>query len=263
MKNLIKSEIRKLAYTRSFWWLIVGATALSALSAAASPYAISTVSDKTNNMLADANLVDSLYGKAVGGYLFVVILGVLIMAGEFRHGTAVATFLAAPKRVSVLLAKIITASLAGITMMFISTGVGLAAAKIALDFYPDSAAPHWEVFLNLTAVAFVSGIVLSLFGVAVGTLIRNQQIATLSVVIWMNVIERLITVFWADLGKWLPTGALTGMMALDLHFSSRKIGLSLNTADYLEPWAATLVLAGYGVVFSAIAIATSLRRDID
>lgn len=262
MNHLIKSEIRKLVYTRSFWFLILGAAALSALSSAASPYAMSRIAT-SKVMFGNANLIDSLYSKAVGGYLFVVILGVLVMAGEFRHGTAVATFLTAPKRASVLIAKIITASLAGVLTMVVSIAVGVLAAKIALSFYPEAVAPHWEVFLNLAAVAVVSGVVLSLFGVAIGTLIRNQMVAVVSVIIWMNIIERLITVFLPDWGKWLPTGALTGMMALDLHFTSNRIGLNLNTTDYLDPWSATAVLVGYGVAFAAIAIATSLRRDID
>ena len=37
----------------------------------------------------------------------------------------------------------------------------------------------------------------------------------------------------------------------------------LSTADLLDPLSGTLLLLGYGAVFAAVAIATSLRRDID
>jgi ABC-2 type transport system permease protein len=49
------------------------------------------------------------------------------------------------------------------------------------------------------------------------------------------------------------------MMALDIQ--SPELGF--DTANYLPPLSATLVLLGYGVVFGAVAITTSLRRDIE
>jgi hypothetical protein len=39
--------------------------------------------------------------------------------------------------------------------------------------------------------------------------------------------------------------------------------LGINTADYLDPIQATLVLLGYGAVFALISLVTSMRRDID
>jgi hypothetical protein len=48
---------------------------------------------------------------------------------------------------------------------------------------------------------------------------------------------------------------------LALEFESEAIGVS--TADYLSPGVSALVLLGYGAAFAAVALFTSMRRDID
>ena len=85
------------------------------------------------NGLADPQMVSGMYAKAVGGYLIAVIIGVLAMAGEFRNGTAVATFLAAPRRLAVLAAKLVVAAGAGVVTMIVSTAAGVAAFDLQAD----------------------------------------------------------------------------------------------------------------------------------
>jgi hypothetical protein len=48
---------------------------------------------------------------------------------------------------------------------------------------------------------------------------------------------------------------------LAIEFESAAIGV--DTADYLSPGIATLVLLGYGATFALVALITSMRRDID
>ena len=64
---------------------------------------------------------------------------------------------------------------------------------------------------------------------------------------------------WPDAGKFLPSGLITAMLSLDI--SAPELGF--DTTGYLPALTATLVLLGYGAVFAFVAIATSLRRDID
>jgi hypothetical protein len=77
--------------------------------------------------------------------------------------------------------------------------------------------------------------------------------------VWLFVLEPIVLLVFADTGKWLPTGAITGMLALE--FESEALGVS--TAGYLSPGLSALVLLGYGAVFTIIALITSMRRDID
>jgi hypothetical protein len=101
--------------------------------------------------------------------------------------------------------------------------------------------------------------VLGVVGVAIGSLIRNQLIAIVSTLVWLFVVEPIILLLFVDAGKWLPTGAITGMLAIE--FQSAALGV--DTADYLSPAIATLVLLGYGAIFALVALITSMRRDID
>ena len=262
--NLVKSEFLKVLYARTYRWLVVGAVALAVLSSVASPYAVHALANETTlSQLNDPQMVSGMYAKAVGGYLIVVVMGVLLMAGEFRHHTSVATFLAAPRRASVLIAKLVVSVGVGIATMIISTGLGVVACAATLQMFPEAVAPAPGTFSHLAVIAVVTGAVLAAIGVAVGTLIRNQATAVSLVFVWMYLVERLLVLFWPTGGKYLPTGLITGMMALHLEGSDKATGLGLNTADYLSATPATFLLLGYGAVFAVLAIVTSLRRDID
>ena len=113
--------------------------------------------------------------------------------------------------------------------------------------------------MNLSLAALLSGAVLAIVGVAIGSLIRNQLIAIVSTLVWLFIVEPIILLLFVDAGKWLPTGAITGMLAIE--FESVAIGV--DTSDYLTPGVATLVLLAYGAIFSIVALVTSMRRDID
>jgi ABC-type transport system involved in multi-copper enzyme maturation permease subunit len=257
--NLIRAEFRKLRFSSSTYWLTLASIFLAVLSTVITPIVIDQDETGVFGSLQDTAMVDGVYGNAISSYIFAIILGVLIMAGEFRHGTAAATFLASPKRSRVLMAKLFVAAIAGALMQLISVVIALAAAWYTLTFFEDVAEPSQNVFLNISLAALLAGAVLGLVGVAIGSLIRNQLIAIVSTLVWLFVIEPIVLLLFVDAGKWLPTGAITGMLALE--FESEALGV--NTADYLQPPLAALVLLGYGAVFTALALVSSMRRDID
>jgi hypothetical protein len=141
----------------------------------------------------------------------------------------------------------------------ISAGIAVAAGWYTLSFFEDVAEPTEAVFLNLSLAALLSGAVLGVVGVAIGSLIRNQLVAIVSTLVWLFVVEPIILLLYVDAGKWLPTGAITGMLSID--FQSAALGV--DTTDYLSPGIATLVLLGYGALCALVALITSMRRDID
>lgn len=257
--NLLKSEFRKLVYARSTYGLLLASIALASLSAGVSPYVLNRVKSMGFGGLSQPAIIDTVYGKAASAYLFAIILGVIMMAGEFRQGTAVATYLAAPKRSQVFLAKIATAAIAGAAFQLVSATLGILTARIALSFYPEAAAPSDTALLDTLLAALISGAVLAVVGVAVGALLRSQIIGIVSVMIWLNLIEPIMLLVFPDGAKWWATGAISGM--LNLHVSSNR--LNLSTENYLEPWQASLLLLGYGAAFAAIALFTTMRRDVD
>lgn len=257
--NLLKSEWLKLIYARANWGLLAASVWLAVVSTIVTPFVLQQQELVSFGTLQDQAVVDSIYANAVSSYIFSIILGVLIMAGEFRHGTAVATFLTAPKRVTVLWAKLGIAAIAGALMQLVSAVIAIAAGALTLTFFDDVAEPSAGIFVNTLLAAVLSGAVLAVIGVALGTLIRNQLIAVVSALVWLFIFEPILLVLWPEGGKWFPTGAISAMLAIDI--DAPELGLS--TADLLDPLSGTLLLLGYGAVFAAVAIATSLRRDID
>ena len=111
--NLIKSEWRKLIYARANWGLLIAATLISILSVVVTPFILESQGEMFGLSLGSTEAIDSVYANGISGYIFAIIIGILLMAGEFRHGTAVATFLTSPKRGAVVANKLGIAAIAG------------------------------------------------------------------------------------------------------------------------------------------------------
>lgn len=257
--NLIKSEWRKLIYVRAHWGMLIAATFISTLSVVVTPFILESQGELFGLGLDQTEAVDATYANGISGYIFAIILGIMFMAGEFRHGTAVATFLTAPKRGSVLAAKLGMAAIAGIVLMWVSTGLSFLAGFLVLSTFEEAGSPSEGLFLNTLVASTIGGAVLGVIGVAIGTLLRNQMLAITSALIYLFVIDPILLALLPDVGKYLPTGLITAMLAIDINAPA----LGLDTSSYLPPIEATGFLLLYGAVFAGIAIATSLRRDID
>ncbi len=166
--RLLAAELRKLTYQRAMWGLLVAAVAFAALGTASTPVIFDQTSDGLGfGTLEDQGVVDSVYANAISGYIFAILVGVLIVAGEFRHGTAVATYVAAPRRGQVFVAKLVASVVAGVVLMIISTLGGILAGVIALEFYPEAADPSVDIFVNTSIAAVVSGAVLGVLGASI------------------------------------------------------------------------------------------------
>lgn len=260
--RLLKAEFMKLAYQRRTWGLLAAAIFLSVLSTSLTPWALSRIKNVMVMPLTLTSSVDGVYAKALGAYTLSLIIGIVIMSSEFQHHTAIATFLATPKRISVLLAKLVTAAIWGALVDFVATGFGLISGKIALGFFSNSAQPDSYIFGDYLASALLTGAVLAVMGVAIGTLIRNQNAAVSIGLVLFLVVDRILGLVWTEGGKYLLTGLITAMMQLHINIKSPALGLGLNSADYLDPWPAAGLMLVYGLVFAVVSLFT-LRRDID
>ena len=257
--NLLKSEWRKLIYVRAHWGLLIAAILVALLGTAVTPVILDSNAAGFGLGLDQPEGIDAVYANAISSYFFAIIIGIMLMSGEFRHGTSVATFLTAPKRGTVLANKLAIAAIGGALVMVIATASGLLGGWVALQFFDNVAEPSSGVFLNTMIAAVVSGAILGVVGVALGTLVRNQMLAITGSLIYLFVIDPILLTLAPEAGKWLPSGLITAMLALDVQAPE----LGFDTTNYLPALTATIVLLGYGLVFGAIAIATSLRRDIE
>lgn len=203
--------------------------------------------------LADLGTPDNA-GKvlAVGAVTSTVMLviGIVIGAGEHRDRTVVGTLLAEPRRGRVLAAKLAAAG---------SVGAAVGASVFVVTY--AVAVPLFALRGVHTLPVDVPGLALGtvlvtgcygLLGVALGALTRNLMAAIVAGLVWVTVVELAILQPLApSLAKWLPTGAAVALTTV------RHAGDQL-----LAPGAAALVLLGWALTVCAVAMGTSVRREV-
>jgi len=268
-----RSELTK-QFTTSMWWILgvvlflyVGATAagLAATFGALSSGAIG--SDAMNGpALPEQSLPPVIYSLATAvGYVFPLLIGTLLVTGEFRHKTLTPTFLATPRRGVALAGKVT----AGIVMgalyaaLAIIAAVGPGAALLAgfgVDTQLDQS-DTWA-FVGRMAIALI---LWTLIGIGVGTLIRNQVAAVVGVLAFTQFIEPILRTVGAfvdglsDVTKYLPGAAPDALVGASIFTS---LGGDSATVTSLDWWVGGLLLLGYAVVFLLLGWLFSWRRDV-
>lgn len=248
MIRLIRIELFKLRTTPAVWITLVLTALLSAIPAAVTILLAGHGGE--NPPLDSVETVASVF--AVGAFTSVamLVMGILIMAGEDRHRTNLATFLGEPRRERVLAAKLLTAGVLGAAVG--TLGFGLAVA-VGVPLFASKGVHHLHVNLLALGLGTVAvSACYGLLGVALGALTRNTVGAVLGGLAWVVLVELAIlqpTV--PSLAKWLPTGA----------------GVALTRAGQqsthmLPPVIAALVLVGWAVAVCLVASTISLRREV-
>jgi ABC-2 type transport system permease protein len=207
-----------------------------------------------------------LYSTATAvGYVFPLLIGTLIVTSEFRHKTLTPTFLATPRRATVLGAKLAVGILLGVLygVVGIVAAVGPSAAFL-IGYGVDtqlSSLDTWAM-LGRMLLAYVLWVFI---GIGVGALVRNQVGAIVGVLVFTQFLEpvaRAAASFVDGLDgvtKFLPGAASDALVGASVFALSTGQG---SSADTLEWWAAGLVLLGYAAVLVVIGYLVSWRRDI-
>ena len=248
MIRLVRAELTKLATTR----LIYGVAAAMAIFAVLTVAANILDRQGAPPLSADslpvfvAAPVTLLSGAAL-------LLGILGMAGEFRHQTVTQTFLVTPNRGRVVAAKLVAYPLAGIALALsilaftaaVATG-WLAATGITPSLPEPVAYALGHVLLGAVLAAGLCGLV----GVGVAALVRNQVAALVGVAVWVLLVEGLLMslLHAPSLGKWLPSAAAAA--------------LTNPGGAQLSRLAGALLLAGYALALALVGTRLVVRRDI-
>ena len=240
-RGLLRSEALKAATMPATYGLLAAILAMTALNTAL------PLSDPHAN-LAVADTVRHALGGGRDFTVLFVALGAIGAAAEFRHGTAVATLLATPRRSRVVAAK--TATYAALGLL---TALAAAAVQLAIVLPWAAANGHplapWDSPVSdplLTSA--VAGAAYAALGVAIGLLVRNQLVAVLVAFGWFTVGESALAILVPDASRFLPGGALSGVDTEHLHL--------------LPLYAAVPLVAAWAAAVSLLALRTTLRRDL-
>jgi ABC-2 type transport system permease protein len=245
MTDLIRSELLKLRTVRSFWWSVAAALAFVPASVA---LAI-TGSDGRTAPLASGDGFRNVLAASAAGAVVVLILGILMSAGEFRHGTVTSTFLVSPDRARVVRAKLAAAALVGAAIGVASSAVALAVALPWLSSRGVSLSGHWGDAAVTVAGAIAATAISGLVGVGLGALVPNQTLAITVALVWSQIVEGLLVVSAPGIGRWLPGGTAAALGGAD-------------HGGLLPVWAAALLFTAYGLAFSSLGTRFVLRRDV-
>ncbi len=248
MIRLIRAEFTKLATTR----LIYGVAAVMAAFGVLTVVVGVTAAGQQGNPPLSADSLPMLIGGPVTQLpAAALLLGILGMAGEFRHQTVTQTFLVTPDRGRVVAAKLVAYPLAGIALALVTlaftaaVAAGWLAAKGITPSLPD--ARHGAA---LVGVVLLGAALCGLVGVGGAALVRNQVAALVGVAVWVLVVEGLLLslLHAPSLGKWLPSAAAAAITSPGGAHLSRLGG--------------SLLLAGYALALALGGTRLVVRRDI-
>jgi len=245
MRQLIHAELLKARTLRSSWWTVLALLLAVPILIAANLVTVDDVSGRLNTSEGVRNVFSGASPPLM------LIVGIMLMAGEFRHGTATATFLATPIRRRVLAAKLIAAGLFGAVLAVPASALALGVGLPWLDAKNVDLGAHVDDIALALAGGLGALVLYALIGVGLGALVRNQTVAISAALIWTFIVEGVLTALADDLGRWLPGTAAAAMS-----------GGVPQQSHLLPMWAGALVFAGYGLAFAAAGAKSIVQRDV-
>jgi ABC-2 type transport system permease protein len=241
MKPLLQAELIKLRTTRTFAALAGVAVAISVLLAVL----VSLLTEPTEQSV----LVDVFASDVTS--LFIVVLAVVGIGGEWRHRTITSSLLAAPDRLRFLAAKTLAFAVAG-TVMSVLISIAVTVAGVAILSVRDLPLPDAGELLSLYSRNALMAALLAALGVGLGALVRNQVVAVVGLLVWWFAVEPTLLGLVPSVGRFGPFVALStgvtdippedaGLPDVDL-FSSELAALLLMA------WIGAAFAAGYALL---------------
>ena len=277
--RLVRAEFMKLRTTSAGWLFLIGFIMFTALALAINGfgshhelYPEPGLASRAQELAqaAQARSPAGVAAIAAGmmtsgqrvGFLFALLLGVVIVTSEFANQTAAVTFVTVPRRTTVITAKVAAAACCGALLWL--AGTVLAAVATPLFLYTQHVSTSlagWavtrSVLLNL--IAFVAW---GVFGLGLGAILRNQMasvIAALAVYAGSFGAE----LFFTALYNLFHQSWMLGAPVIAPAVASEVMITSGPAFPYAPPgWVGGVIFIGYTVAFVAGGIALTKRRDV-
>jgi ABC-2 type transport system permease protein len=241
--DLVAAEWLKLRTTRLLYGMAAAAVLLSSAAVAGA-----VLSADDAGALTSSSGIQQVLSVTGTGAILVLVTGILVSAGEHRHGTAADTFLTTPQRHRVVGAKLALGAavglVAGVVTSATSVGVAIALYGTRGATFPFGDAEVWRTLAG--ALAYTT--LFAVLGVALGALVRNQVLAVTAALAWLAVVEHVVVNLVPDVGRWLPAAAGQAIVSTPLE-------------DLLSPIAGAAVLTTYSLTAALAGLGVTARRD--
>jgi ABC-2 type transport system permease protein len=239
--RLVGAELLKLRTTRTFWALGGSAIGLVLL--------IVVLSLALDDQLRTPTDVRSVLSTAGIAGLLTLVLGVVVGAGEYRHGTIASTLLVTPQRLRAVSAGVSACFLGGLAIGLTAAGL---TALIALPWLSakESVLPSTSGSLEIFLGAAMYAALAAALGAAFGALLRNQVAGIVIVLVLIFVVDPALSALVDGVGQFTLTG-------LGIAMSGGE-----GDSELLPRGVAAVVWALYAVLLTALAAIFTARRDI-
>lgn len=246
MSALLKAELLKLSTTRTFAALATAAIGTSLLITGL----VCLLTEPTE----DSVLTDVFTTDTSG--LFISVLAIIGITGEWRHRTITSSLLAAPDRIGFLAAKTFAFAAAGL-LLSVLISLAVAAVGIIILTARDLPTPALAELLEQFGHNAETAALLGAFGVAIGSLVRNQPTAIVGVLLLSFLIEPAVIALAPEVGRYGPFGALPAAVA---DIPPDDIGAP--DARLLSPTLGALALLAWVAGLFSLGAALLRRRDL-
>lgn len=248
MNPLLRAEARKIFSTRSTLAVagfVILYPALSLLPAVLAP----------EEPEVDAGtILQVLRGSAEVLTLAALLLGVLAVAGEHRHGTIVPSLLVSPRRGRFVAAKLGTQAAFAVMLASAVSAVALvvgtsylARRDVSVDILSN------DVLMTVAATPVVAGLY-AIIGTAVGAVVKSQTAAVAGALMWVFAVENVIPLVLRNPGlrRWLAGG-----------LSDRLLQVSDPVPDMGSPWLAPATLTAVAAALAGAAVVSTKTADVN
>jgi ABC-type transport system involved in multi-copper enzyme maturation permease subunit len=259
VNRALSAELVKVRTTRMWWGLLIGLAVLVAIQVAFSASFAGRDTGAGGPVLPSldtaAGLRTAMSAGYQYGYLMALVLGAIVGSVDFRHRTATQTFLAAPRRGRVIVAKCLACASIGLVYAVVTQLLSLVlvlvvAAVRGLDVDLGGEGVLRSLLLGVPGIALWCVV-----GVSLGMLLRNQVAAVLVAVGYVLLIDPLAALAIRQLNASPVDEYLLGSA------SSALVGSSPGV-ELLPWWAGGLVMLGYAVVIALAGWWVTVRRDV-
>ena len=202
----------------------------------------------------------------LGGLLLFVpaLLGTVAVTGEYRHRTIGTTFLAVPRRGTVMGAKLAVFALLGLAYGVLASVSSGAAALLGAAVHGQALGLSPSQLLTVLGQLTLASVVHMLLGVGIGALARRQLLAIGVVLGYFYLVENMLLLVpgLKSLYPYLPGGATASLTRFSFLTEAMAERTSTTAAPLASPLLGGLILLGYASVASAAAVFVTLRRDL-
>jgi ABC-type transport system involved in multi-copper enzyme maturation permease subunit len=185
-----------------------------------------------------------------------MIGGATVTGAEWQHGTIVTVATWEVRRVRLLAARLLSATLLATVIamaLIILLGLALVPTYLSRGTTAGADAEFWrELVLAIGRISALTGLAAGI-GAAVASLGRRTTVAVAAAFVYLAILEGAVRALWPARGRWL-IGENSAVLITATDLEGAEFTRGVTTA--------ALTLCGYVLVLVAVALVVFRRRDL-